>query len=143
MFRSLRSKFAARCTDDAGQRIRSITVGSASATACIDPTSGKLHSYRINGVAGPQQSAEPFWIGDENSRVLLDLARQRVLAYVRHDGCRKYHPTVFVSFVRALRIITIGEGFLVSLVPFPRCAVELYQLRTMIDAEDCVRLALE
>lgn len=143
MFRSLRRKFAARCTDDAGQRIRSITVGSASATACIDPTSGKLHSYRINGAAGPQQSAEPVWIGDQNRRVLVDLAPERVLAYVQHDGCRKYHPTVYVSFVRALRIIAIGEGFLVSLLPFPRCGVELYQLRSMIDAEDTVRLVLE
>jgi hypothetical protein len=143
MFRFLRSKFAARCTDDAGQRVRSITVGSESATVCMDPTSGKLHSYRVNGGPGPlQQSAEPFWLGDEDKSVLLDLASERVLALVQHDGCRKYHPTVYVSFVRALRIMAKREGFLVSLLPFPRCGVELYQLRSMIDAEEFVELML-
>jgi hypothetical protein len=143
MFRSLRSKFAARCTDDAGQPVRSITVGSASATACIDPTSGKLHSYRVNGGPVPlQQSAEPFWLGDQDSQVLVDLASERVLAYVWHDGCGKYHPTVYVSFVRALRIIASNEGFLVSLLPFPRCGVELRQLPSMIGAEETVQLML-
>jgi hypothetical protein len=109
---------------------------------CIDPTSGKLHSYAFNGGAAPS-AAEPFWIGDQDKRVLVDLVSERVLAYVRHDGCRKYHPTVYVSFVRALRIIASGEGILVSLLPFPRCGVELYQLRSMIDAEDTVQLVLE
>lgn len=54
----------------------------------------------------------------------------RVHAYVWHDGYGKYHPTIIVSLWRALRLLRQREGLVVSLLPFPRIAIECYRLRS-------------
>jgi hypothetical protein len=84
-----------------------------------------------------------IWIGDQEEALLVDLGSGKVYAYVSHDGCSKYYPTVYVSPLRALRLSRKNEAFLASLLPLPRCAVELRRLGSMEDARSAAELALQ
>jgi len=83
------------------------------------------------------------WIGHQDEAVLVDLGAGKVHALVTHDGCSKYYATVYVSPLRALRLSRNHQGFLASLLPLPRCAVELRTLLSMEDAMSAAELALE
>jgi len=83
------------------------------------------------------------WIGDQEEAVLVDIGSGKVHAHVRHDGDGKYYPTVYASPLRALRISRNNEGFLVSLLPLPRCAMELVRLGSMEAAKGAAELALQ
>lgn len=71
-----------------------------------------------------------FWITDGEEATYINPMSGRVHAYVWHDGYGKYHPTVIVSPWRALRLLRQREGLVVSLLPFPRIAIECYRLRS-------------
>jgi hypothetical protein len=66
-----------------------------------------------------------MWIGDEYAQALLDLASGRVHGTIFHSGKWTYGVTVFVSLFRALYLKRVTEARIVSLMPFPRCAVRL------------------
>jgi hypothetical protein len=85
------------------------------------------------------------WIGDQEEAVLVDLGSGKVYALAWHDGYGKYYATVYVSPLRALRLSRNNEGFLVSLLPLPRCAVELLTLTLgcMEDARTVAKFALQ
>jgi hypothetical protein len=83
-----------------------------------------------------------IWIGDLEEAVLIDIASGKLHAHVWHDGYGKFYPTVYVSPFRGIRISRRNEGFLVSLLPLPRCILELVRLRSMADAQGCVEHVL-
>ena len=84
-----------------------------------------------------------IWIGHQDEAVLVGTGSGKVHALVSHDGDGKYYPTVYVSPLRALRISRSNEGFLVSLLPLPRCAMELRRLGSMEEAMSAAELALQ
>ena len=71
-----------------------------------------------------------LWISEEEKATLIDPDTGKVAALVWHDGYGKYHPLMFVSPWRAIRLIFRECGVLVSLLAFPRITVELYRLKT-------------
>jgi hypothetical protein len=83
------------------------------------------------------------WIGDQEEAVLIDIAAGKVLGHIWHDGCGKFYPTVYVSPLRAIQIGRSNEGFLVSLLPLPRCIIELIRLHSMDEAQASVQYVLE
>jgi hypothetical protein len=87
------------------------------------------------------------WIADPFTQqaILIDRDSGRVLSYVEHDGYGKCEATVIVSPWRALRLLRRHPGFLVSLLTFPRVAVELLRLRTdsVASAQRYVEAVLE
>lgn len=86
-----------------------------------------------------------IWIGDQEEAVLVDLGSGKMHALASHDGYGKYYVTVYISPLRALRLSRNNEGFLVSLLPLPRCAVELvtFTLGCMEDARTAAKFALQ
>jgi hypothetical protein len=76
-----------------------------------------------------------FWVGDDEEATLINPDSGRVHAYIWHDGCRKYHPTVIVSPWRAFHLVRHGSASVASLLSLPRCTVELYRLRADSIAE--------
>jgi hypothetical protein len=84
-----------------------------------------------------------IWIGDQEEAVFVGTGSGKVYALASHDGYGKYYATVYVSPLRAVRLSRINEGFLVSLLPLPRCAVELRTLLSMEDAMSAAELTLE
>jgi hypothetical protein len=71
-----------------------------------------------------------FWVTDGEEATYINPMSGRVHAYVWHDGYGKYHPTIIVSPWRALRLLRQREGLVVSLLPFPRIAIECYLLKS-------------
>jgi hypothetical protein len=65
------------------------------------------------------------WIGDDRAQALLDLASGRIHGTIVHGGERTYGVTVFVSLLRALYLKRVTGARIVSLIPFPRCAVSM------------------
>jgi len=74
--------------------------------------------------------ARHLWISEDEKATLIDPDTGKVAALVWHDGYGKYHPVVFVSPWRAIRLILRECSVLVSLLAFPRITVELYRLKT-------------
>jgi hypothetical protein len=138
MFDYLRKQFTGRVTDKDGSRVRSVTFGAKSGSATFDPTSGKLHSFRTEA-----QAEGPLWLGDDERSALIDPRSRRLMAYIWHDGRGKYYPTIFVSYSRAWKLISLHEEELVSLLPFPRCAIDLCHYACMEDAQEVVEAALK
>jgi hypothetical protein len=72
------------------------------------------------------------WITDrEETATLVNRHTGELLAHAAHDGYGKCDVTVYVSPRRAFRLVRRNEGFVVSLLPFPRVAVELLWNRTL------------
>jgi hypothetical protein len=86
-----------------------------------------------------------IWIGDQEEAVLVDSGAGKVHAFASHDGYGKYYATVYVSPLRAFWLSWYNDGFLASLLPLPRCAVELLTLTLgcMEDARSVAELALQ
>jgi len=82
------------------------------------------------------------WIGDQEETVFVDIDSGKVHALVSHDGYGKYEATVYVSPRRAFWIWRAGQGSLRSLRPLPRCAMSLYEQRSMADAIEAVEFFL-
>jgi hypothetical protein len=138
MFDYLRKQFTGRVTDKDGNRVRSVTFGGKSGSATFDPTSGKLHSFRTEA-----QAEGSLWVGDDERSALIDPRSRRLIAYIWHDGRGKYYPTVFASYGRAWRINRLSQVELVSLLPFPRCAIDLWHYACMEDAQEVVQAELK
>jgi hypothetical protein len=83
------------------------------------------------------------WIDDRYEAVLLDADSGKVLAFVSQDGDDEYYAIVYVSPLRALHLSWYNDGFLVSLLPLPRCAVKLLTLGSMETAKSYAELALQ
>jgi hypothetical protein len=76
-----------------------------------------------------------IWLMEgEESAALVNLDTGTLDGFIWHDGCGKYFPTVYVSPLTAWQLIRNHDGFLVSLRPFPRVAVELFRMMNMTDA---------
>jgi hypothetical protein len=71
-----------------------------------------------------------IWVSDGQQATLINPASGRVHAYVLHDGCGKYCPTIIFPLWRALPLILKREAWLVSLLPFPRLGLEFYRLKS-------------
>jgi hypothetical protein len=76
--------------------------------------------FQARRFAGDHSPIWSFWITDGEEATLINPASGRVHAYVWHDGCGKYHPTIILPLRRVLPSIWKGEGVVVSLLPFPR-----------------------
>jgi hypothetical protein len=90
---------------------------------------------RLRRLLTPQYSTEDgsplpkFWVGNEDQAALIDPDSGRLHAYIWHDGCGKYHPTVIVSAWRAAHLVRREAAMLESLLSFPLCTVELYRVK--------------
>jgi hypothetical protein len=83
----------------------------------------------------------PFiWIGDENQAVCINPNSAKVYAILRHDGFRKYYPTLYVSIPTALRLHSQRAAFGLRLRIFSPCTVEVFRLkcRSMAQAQECI-----
>jgi hypothetical protein len=83
------------------------------------------------------------WVGNDDNATLIDIESGKVLAIVRHDGCGKFDPTVFVSVTDALRLSRNKQGSLVSLLALPRFTMDLFTLRNMDEARDATEWMLD
>lgn len=68
------------------------------------------------------------WIRTREQALLINPNSGTVIANLRHDGCGKYEATVFASPLEALRLLRRDLCFVVSLLAFPRVALELAYL---------------
>ena len=76
-----------------------------------------------------------IWVMDgEHEAAFINLDTGQLLGYVWHDYYGKYYPTVYVSLFTALKLVINGQGYLVSLRPFPRFAFDLIRSRNLKDA---------
>lgn len=71
-----------------------------------------------------------IWITDGEEAAFLDPASGRVHGHILHDGYGKYSTTVYVSPWLALRLLRQHEGYVVSLLPFPRIGIECGQVKS-------------
>ena len=96
-----------------------------------------LHS---SPVADTSYALPSVWIGDENQAVCINPDSAKVYAILRHDGFRKYYPTVYVSIPTALRLLSQRAAFGLRLRNFSRCAVEVFRLecRSMPQAQETI-----
>jgi hypothetical protein len=80
------------------------------------------------------------WIGDENQAVCINPKSAKVYAILRHDGFRKYYPTLYVSIPMALHLHSQRAAFGLRLRSFTRCTVELFRLkcRSMAQAQESI-----
>jgi hypothetical protein len=100
-----------------------------------------LTSFLQSSTVADTSNALPFvWIGDENQAVYLNPNSAKVYAILRHDGFRKYYPTLYVSIPTALRLLSQRAAFGLRLRNFSHCAVEIFRLkcRSMAQAQECI-----
>jgi hypothetical protein len=105
---------------------------------------------RLKELFTPQYSTEDdspllkFWVGNGDQAALIDPDSGRLHAYIWHDGCGKYHPTVIVSASRAVHLFRHEAARLESLLSFPRCAVELFRVKadTILVAQEVAEASL-
>lgn len=71
-----------------------------------------------------------FWVSDGEEATLINPVSGRVHAYVWHDGYGKYYPTIILPLWRAVPLICKRDGEVVSLLSFPRVAMQFYRLRS-------------
>lgn len=83
-----------------------------------------------------------IWVGNKDRATLINPEAGRAYAHISHDGCGKYYTTVVVSPWRAFHLVRHEAAALVSLLSFPRCTVELYRLRAMVEAQETAEYAL-
>jgi hypothetical protein len=84
-----------------------------------------------------------FWMGGDEERVLVEFASGRLRAIVGHDGCGKFAVLVFVSLFRAAQLKLVTYAKIVTLFPFPRCCVQLFDQRGMEAAIRSAEAAVE
>jgi hypothetical protein len=77
------------------------------------------------------------------SAALVNLDAGTIDGFIWHDGYGKYFPSVYISPFMAWQLIRNHDGFLVSLRPFPRVAVELLRTKSMESACDLVDSVFE
>jgi hypothetical protein len=70
-----------------------------------------------------------FWVWNGDQAALINPASGRVHAYIWHDGCRKYYPTIILPVWRALPLILRREGWVISLLPFPRIGLDFFRVK--------------
>jgi hypothetical protein len=71
-----------------------------------------------------------IWITDGNEAAFIDPTSGRLRGHVLHDGFGKFAVTVYVSPLLALRLLRQREGNIVSLLSFPRIAIECGQVKS-------------
>ena len=81
-----------------------------------------------------------IWVGDEHRVVCMNPHSTRVYATLRHDGYRKYYPTIYVSGFTAYQIFLHQPIVSLRLRSFPRCALDLlrFKCHSMSDAIECL-----
>ncbi len=85
-----------------------------------------------------------FWVSDGEQATLISPASGRMHAYVWHDGYGKYYPTIILPLWRALPLIWNRKAMLVSLLPFPRLALDFFRFRSdsILPAQEYVESVL-
>lgn len=85
---------------------------------------------------------EAAWIEGRRTKVRLQ-PRRKLLTTIRHDGCGKFDPVLYVSPGRAVRLVSRQwDVSFRSLRPFPRIAVSAFRLKSMQDAQAAVEALL-
>jgi hypothetical protein len=100
-----------------------------------------LTSFFQSSLVADHGDILPFvWIGDENQAVCINPHSAKVFAILRHDGFRKYYPTLYVSTPMALRLHSQRATFGLRLRSLTRCTVELFRLkcRSMAQAQESI-----
>jgi hypothetical protein len=100
-----------------------------------------LTSFLQSSLAADRSDILPFvWIGDENQAVCINPNSAKVFAILRHDGFRKYYPTLYVSIPTALHLLSQRAAFGLRLRNFSRCAVEVFRLKcqSMSQAQETI-----
>ena len=114
------------------QPAREIWIIGDDCSVLINPITGELGGFV--GKGGFQMPDAPFWVENKRLAVLIDPVSRKVLAYdSSHDG-RPLDPIVYVPLVEAIALICFHEARLVSLRPFPTCAVAFPRVRAVDDA---------
>ena len=86
--------------------------------------------------------ASLMWIGDDCYQGLVEVDTGRLRGFISQDGDGKYMALVYVSLFRMLQLKRENDGWLRSLRPFPRCAVQLWEVRSFDDAVRLVEASL-
>ncbi len=86
--------------------------------------------------------ASLMWIGDDCYQGLVEVDTGRLRGFISQDGDGTYMALVYVSLFRMLRLKRANGGWLRSLRPFPRCAVQLWDVRSLDDAVRLVEAGL-
>jgi len=72
----------------------------------------------------------PFtWLSDDWTAICFNPNSMKVYARVWHDGCGKFHPTIYVSPWKAMLLLSQGRSVIVKLRSFPRIALEFNRLK--------------
>jgi hypothetical protein len=92
----------------------------------------------------PEFQSRPTWIASDWQATLVDTDTGRVLAYVWHDDCGKFYPTIFVSPWRALHLLNTQLCYVSTLASFPRIALDLARIKTdsLLDAQRSIEAVL-
>ena len=71
--------------------------------------------FQARRFSGDHSPIWSFWVTDGDEATLINPVSGRVHAYVWHNGCGKYHPTIILPLWRVLPLIWKREGVMVSL----------------------------
>ena len=76
-------------------------------------------------------SSSRQWTGNNESAILYNDETGQIHALIMHDGFGKYHPTLYVGPLAALRLWLEDRLVIisVSLKPFPQVALEYVRLK--------------
>jgi hypothetical protein len=94
------------------------------------------HLFRPSIVDDDGDPVPFIWVGDDNDSAYLSRDTGRVIAFIWHDGCGKFYPTIYVSLFEACRILRREPVIHFGLRSFPRCALDLLRFKcaSMSDA---------
>jgi len=80
----------------------------------------------------------PWWFGDEDEAVCVDLRWGRVIGHYQHDGYGKWDVSVCLSYWRAWWAIRTQSAGFHSMAAFPRCWVWFFRSKSRAGAEAAV-----
>jgi hypothetical protein len=86
-----------------------------------------------------------FWVSSGNQAAFINPVSGRVHAYVWHDGYGKYYPTIILPMWKAVPLLCKRHGWIVSLLPFPRVALDFVRLKSdsIVPAQKFAEYVLE
>jgi hypothetical protein len=91
----------------------------------------------------PEDSPLYIWVGDGEHAALIDPVSGRSFSYVAHDDATTVRMTLFVGLCHGLHIVRHFDGYLGSLRPFPRVAIELSPYTSLREAQSMAEKLLQ
>lgn len=69
------------------------------------------------------------WIANDWEAVCCDPNSSRVFAYIWHDGCGKFYPTIYLSISQAMRLLVRERVIDINLRSIPTVTLEMSRLK--------------